>query len=177
MFLWAIFGQYLPRDNHTTRFLSDQRSGNVLLNMESENNVERITIIDWEFVIMAPTFIDVGNFIQELFLNNYFESSDSSYVTVMESFMSAYRGFDTQLCVKDALGFGSARAIWSLSRRVHSPKSKAFKENALTCVNQLLKFIENPGVEHPEDHRGDLIEELAQLMRERVNQISGGKVL
>ncbi|KAF2793956.1 hypothetical protein K505DRAFT_243165, partial [Melanomma pulvis-pyrius CBS 109.77] len=173
----------LVRDSRESVCIGDfwevaiSRSGNVLLSLDSNNDPERMSIIDWEFVTMAPTFVDVGNFIRELFLNNYFESSNPCYVTVLESFMKAYLGFGIQLSVKDALGFGSARAIWSLSIRVHSPKSKASKVSAVPCVEQLLKFIIDPGDEHLDKGKEDLIENLARLMRERIDQINGEEVL
>lgn len=120
---------------------------------------------------MAPTFIDTGNFIRELFLNNYFESSDSSYITVLKSFIKAYRGLGEPLPLKDALGFAGARALWSLSRRVNSPKSKASKTSALPCVDQLLNLILDPEFEHLEDREADPVENLARIMSERIDQI------
>ncbi|KAF2121261.1 hypothetical protein BDV96DRAFT_640657 [Lophiotrema nucula] len=58
--------------------MGDFWMGNVLINRGDQNRLKDIFVIDWEFVNMAPIWLDVGNFIGELFLISYFEGTDDS---------------------------------------------------------------------------------------------------
>jgi hypothetical protein len=141
--------------------------GNVLLNFRNENTLTDISVIDWEFVTTGPTFLDVGNFIAELFLISYFESTDSVYVTVFEAFVSAYRSFKVPFDIDSALGLAGAHIMMSLSRRVDSPRSRATRESAIACVDQALKFITDPEFNYVASRKADALENVAQLMRDR----------
>jgi hypothetical protein len=138
-----------------------------LVNWGDGDKIARISVIDWEFVMMAPTFVDVGNFVRELFLNNHFESRDFSYVIMLESFITAYTSVGTSLSIQDVLGFAGARSMWSLARRVKSPTRVEHLEHVPSCVNQALKLIMGSSPNDREHGPVNPLQGLVSLMRER----------
>lgn len=126
--------------------------------------------MDWEFVMMAPTFIDVGNLVQELFLLNHFDGTDLSYVTMLESFITSYRSFGTPHSVRDVLGYVGARAMWTLARWVRSREKVTQEEDIVSCVEQLVGLVVGKVVGRSGDGAEDGFEDLAGLMKARIRR-------
>jgi hypothetical protein len=114
----------------------------VLLNFRKANHLSSISIIDWEFVTIGPSFVDIGNFIGELFCTGYLNSIDSTYAEVLDSFMLAYRAFGGLLDVRRAIAFVGAGIIESLPRRIKY-SSRGTTAMARKCVEHALRFIIN----------------------------------
>jgi hypothetical protein len=144
------------------------RLDNILVDWNADEQVNRISVIDWEFVMMAPTFVDVGNLIQELFLLNHFEGTDLGYVTMFESFITSYRSFGIPHCVRDVLGFVGARAMWKLARWVKGPEKVTSQEDVGSCVDILLGLVMGKGYGHSRDGFEDGFKVLEGLMRKRI---------
>lgn len=119
----------------------DYRLGNVLLSFDSRSALERIYIIDWEFVMLAPVFLDIGNFIGEVFLINYFESNDSVYIYLLESFLESYQQINENINIEDILGYAGAHIMMALPRRITSPRSRATTDNASPCAQHAVDFL------------------------------------
>ncbi|CEL02037.1 hypothetical protein ASPCAL01612 [Aspergillus calidoustus] len=62
----------------------------ITLNIAQSLTLETLSIIDWEFAMAGPAFLDVGNFIGEVFLINYFERNDEVYTRLLEAFIAEY---------------------------------------------------------------------------------------
>jgi hypothetical protein len=116
------------------------RLGNVLLNFRKADHLSSISVIDWEFVTIGPSFVDIGNFVGELFCTGYLNSVDSTYAEVLDSFMLAYRAFGRLLDVRRAIAFVGAGIIESLPRRMKY-SSRGTTAMARKCVDHALRFI------------------------------------
>ncbi|EUC45993.1 hypothetical protein COCMIDRAFT_4838 [Bipolaris oryzae ATCC 44560] len=145
--------------------MGDFWMGNVLINLDDKQRLRDIYVIDWEFVNMAPTWLDVGNFVGELFLIGYFEGTDDAYIHVLEAFITAYRGCGLPLDTSRALQFAGAHIMMSLPRRVTSKRSKATFETALPYVETSLKLITDPEFNYLLGKESDPLMTIARLLR------------
>jgi hypothetical protein len=141
--------------------------GNVLINLGEQNRLRDVFVIDWEFVTMAPTWLDVGNFIGELFLISYFEGTDGSYANVLDSFITAYRSFKLPLDTTRVLQFAGAHIMMSLPRRVISERSKATIATAPACIETTLKFITDPEFRYVGERDSDPLKTMVKLVKRR----------
>ncbi|KAH8679485.1 major facilitator superfamily domain-containing protein [Ilyonectria robusta] len=141
--------------------------GSVLVNFENNGILPSVSVIDWEFVMMSPAFIDVGNFAAELFLISYYEGTDSTYATVLEAFAKAYHELGGPLDIQQAIRFAGAHIMMSLPRRLDSPRSMATRDTAAPCVDQALKFITNPDFDYLDNRHQDPFANMVRLMKER----------
>ncbi|RYO55869.1 hypothetical protein AA0116_g8468 [Alternaria tenuissima] len=146
--------------------MGDFWMGNVLINLDNNDRIREVFVIDWEFVNMAPTWLDVGNFIGEAFLIGYFESTDDAYIHVLESFIEAYRDHGVLLDASRALQFAGAHTMMSLSRRIISPRSKATLETANSYVDTALKFITDPEFCYLQEKHEDPLMALVSLLKQ-----------
>ncbi|KAL4821137.1 kinase-like domain-containing protein [Aspergillus spinulosporus] len=134
-----------------TFVMGDLRLGNVLLTFSpspsgsSTLNLQTLSIIDWEFAMAAPAFIDIGNFIGEVFLIHYFESNDEVYTILLEAFIAEYEAHTPAevLDIEMILSYAGAHIVQALPRRINSPRSRAKKGNAGGCLRHALDFIMN----------------------------------
>lgn len=163
---WGTSGDVRRLSNSFT-LLIHPRMGNVLINLDDNNHIRETFVIDWEFVNMAPTWLDVGNFIGEAFLIGYFESTDDAYVHVLESFITAYRDCGIPLDADRAIQFAGAHTLMSLSRRISSPRSKASLETAKSYVNTALKFITDPDFAYLQERHEDPLMTVVSLLRQQ----------
>ncbi|CAI7593845.1 unnamed protein product [Penicillium palitans] len=127
--------------NLETMIMGDFWPGNFILAFNTEDDLERLSIIDWEFAMMAPAFVDLGNFIGAVFVNHYFESNDDVYIFLLESFKEAYTQGANHMDIRMIMKYAGAHAIQALARRVNSPRSRATKENAASFLNRQLQYI------------------------------------
>lgn len=91
--------------------------------------------------MMAPAFVDLGNFIGAVFVNHYFESNDDVYIFLLESFKEAYTQGAKHMDIRMIMKYAGAHAIQALARRVNSPRSRATKENAASFLTRQLQYI------------------------------------
>ncbi|KAL2848936.1 hypothetical protein BJY01DRAFT_246162 [Aspergillus pseudoustus] len=139
-----------------TNFVS--RLGNVLLTFRNipspfptasktipPVSLETLSIIDWEFAMAGPAFLDVGNFIGEVFLINYFERNDEVYTRLLEAFIVEYKTHTPpqRLDIEMILSYAGAHIVQALPRRISSPRSRATRENARGCLEHAIGFILN----------------------------------
>jgi hypothetical protein len=116
----------------------------VLLNFSQGNRLSNMTVIDWEFVSVGPAFIDVGNFIGELFCTAYLNSVDAAYAEVLESFVRAYRASGIALDTRRAAAFASVGIIQALPRRMTLSRG-ATQTMAMACVEHALDLMASAG--------------------------------
>lgn len=119
--------------------------------------------------MLGPAFVDVGNFLGELFLINFFESIDEVYIKMAGGFINGYRTnssakFDARRSLEYAAGHICGMA---LPRRIKSSRSRATVETAQACLDQVLRFITDPEFGYLDDRRVDPIENMMQLMKTR----------
>ncbi|OJD10913.1 hypothetical protein AJ78_08201 [Emergomyces pasteurianus Ep9510] len=163
----------LVRNNLETVVMGDFWPGNILLSFTEKAELDRLSVIDWEFTMLAPAFLDVGNFIGEVFLIHYFESNDAVYIVLLEAFMKAYHGLAQAIDPEKILAYAGAHIMLALPRRIESVKSRATRENSRPMVEQVLKFITDPKfTTQKSDGRdggvtNDVFEGVLALMRER----------
>ncbi|KAL3458997.1 kinase-like domain-containing protein [Aspergillus heterothallicus] len=86
--------------------------------------LDTISIIDWEFAMAGPAFLDVGNFIGEVFLINYFERNDEVYTRLLEAFIAEYEAHTPpeKLNTGMILSYAGAHIVQALPRRINSPR-------------------------------------------------------
>ncbi|KAH7310951.1 kinase-like domain-containing protein [Rhexocercosporidium sp. MPI-PUGE-AT-0058] len=155
------------RNNLETLAMGDFWLGNVLLSFTSGLVLEHIYIIDWEFVMLAPVFLDIGNFLGEVFLIHYFESNDWVYIHLLEAFIESYLMINKHIDVGDILGYAGAHIIMALPRRMKSPRSRANLGNASLFVQHALNFLTGHGFkEVPAGEMGNL-RAMLNIMRDR----------
>jgi thiamine kinase-like enzyme len=143
-----------------------KRPGNILLSFSEPEYLDRICVIDWEFAMAAPAFIDVGNFIGEVFLIHYFESNDAVYIYLLESFLQAYQNLANKLEVDKIMGYAGAHITLALPRRIKSPRSRATLRKATPCLRHAIQFIADPDpMLERLAGRGEVFENLLQIMR------------
>ncbi|PGH08510.1 hypothetical protein AJ80_07830 [Polytolypa hystricis UAMH7299] len=163
------------RNNLETVVMGDFWPGNILLSFTDKDELERLSIIDWEFIMLAPAFLDTGHFIGEVFLIHYFESNDEVYIVLLESFMRAYRSsLVRDIDTENILAYAGAHIMVGLPRRINSLGSRATKENASPFVEQTLKFITDPKFITQSGSRGpgDAFERVLDLMRDRMANLA-----
>jgi hypothetical protein len=136
------------------------------MSFDKANNLSNISVIDWEFVAIGPTFMDVGFFIGELFALHYFESKDSTDVTILDSFIQAYQNISGPLDFEQTLGFAGAAIIMSLPPLIDSKRSSATKTTAGQCVKHALNFMTGPGFTNDKSREHDSFTSLSQIMRD-----------
>ncbi len=148
------------------------RLGNVLLSFDLNSALERIYIIDWEFVMLAPLFLDIGNFIGEVFLIHYFESNDSVYIHLLESFLESYKQMNGNINTADIVGYAGAHIIMSLPRRIKTPRSRATIETASPCAQHAVDFLTaGYGFNGMAAEKGDPFRAMLNIMRDRRRQM------
>lgn len=91
--------------------------------------------------MMAPAFIDVGNFIGAVLVNHYFESNDDVYIFLLKSFEEAYTQRAKHMNINMGVKYAAVHAIQALARRINSPRSRATKENAGAFLDRQLQYI------------------------------------
>lgn len=143
------------------------RIGNVLLGFDGSDNLESISVIDWDFVTMLPTYVDFGIFVGELYILDYFDSSNSTYLTILESFVEAYRSFGVPFSTASALRYAGAHILMSLSQLVLSSQSRFTSDIAMPCVEEVLDFIIDPEFKELNMRKDDALDNILLLMRER----------
>ncbi|KAG4438249.1 hypothetical protein IFR05_006277 [Cadophora sp. M221] len=146
---------------------SEYRLGNVLLSFTSGLVLEHIYIIDWEFVMLAPVFLDIGNFLGEVFLIHYFESNDWVYIHLLETFIESYLMVNGHIDVEDILGYAGAHIIMALLRRIKSPRSRANLRNASPCVQHALSFLTGHGIKEVPGGKIGNLRAMLDIMRDR----------
>lgn len=75
------------------------RAGNVLLSLDTANKIEslqRIHVIDWEFVTCAPRYLDLAHFAAEVWLDDRFnpdmvDGGSSPGRVLLSAMFSSYR--------------------------------------------------------------------------------------
>ncbi|KKZ61377.1 hypothetical protein EMCG_03983 [[Emmonsia] crescens] len=163
------------QNNLETVVMGDFWPGNILLSFTDKEELDRLNVIDWEFTMLAPAFLDVGNFIGEVFLIHYFESNDEVYIVLLDAFMKAYRNLVQDIDPEKILAYAGAHIMLALPRRIESVRSRATRETARPLVEQVLKFITDPkfaaqksgGDGSGGGETNDVFEGVLALMRER----------
>jgi hypothetical protein len=104
----------------------------------------------------GPAFLDVGNFIGEVFLINYFERNDEVYTRLLEAFIAEYETHTPpeRLDIGMILPYAGAHIVQALPRRINSPRSRATRENAQGCLRHALDFILNASSRPTADRGG-----------------------
>ncbi|RDW85281.1 hypothetical protein BP6252_02871 [Coleophoma cylindrospora] len=163
--------------NLETVAMGDFWLGNVLLSFSSEHKLERLSIIDWEFMMLGPSFLDLGHFIGEIFLIHYFESNDSVYIFLLRAFIQAYRHLIKEIDIERAICYAGAHIIMALPRRITSPRSKATCSTASACAQQAVKFMtdselgslnkQDDSPMYKKSRDKDALEMILQIMEER----------
>ncbi|OCK91107.1 uncharacterized protein K441DRAFT_616659 [Cenococcum geophilum 1.58] len=155
--------------NLETVVMGDFWPGNVLLSFNERGHLKAISIIDWEFVMLAPAFVDLGHFLGEVWLISYFESNDAVYITLLESFIKSYQDVVKNIDIGRVLGFAAAHITMALPRRVRHPRSRATMGTAIPCLEQALKFITDRKYRDLESQENDAFDNILQFMRDRRN--------
>jgi hypothetical protein len=122
------------------------RPGNVLLSFKKTHQLSNISVIDCEFVAIGPAFLDVANFVAELFTIGYFNSIDLTYAEILDSFVLAYVAGGGLLDVKrTSAAVGAAVLVFmNAIPRLMSPKSgRRTQVTPRKCVDHALSLIES----------------------------------
>ncbi|WEW55927.1 hypothetical protein PRK78_001362 [Emydomyces testavorans] len=90
---------------------------------------------------MGPTFLDIGNFIGELFFLGYTTRIDSTYAEVFDSFINAYRAFGGSLDPKGIITISSAALLELVARRMDLNGNQESAAMNRECVKLALNFI------------------------------------
>jgi hypothetical protein len=137
----------------------------LLLNFNKDDSLSSIGVIDWEFVVIGPSFMDVGNFVAELFFMGFFTSVDSTYAEVIESFMQAYRDFGGPLDVKKTIAHIGTCIIdllhWQMKKSSRETPAREMK-----CVDHALKFIIGSDSLDLESGENDPFASLSSILRD-----------
>jgi hypothetical protein len=117
------------------------RPANALLSFDRAKRLSSISIIDWEFVAIGPTFLDISNLVAELFFFGYTTRIDLTYVEVLDSFINAYRAFGGSLCLKRMIAMVGAAILDLVARRMDPNGNQDTKAMSRECVKLALNFI------------------------------------
>lgn len=90
-FWYESFPEILKSYTDTIRF------GNIFLKLsgpEEEKKLEEVTIIDWEFVTCAPSYVDLAHYLSEIWLQDrFFPSPSSSALVNRQAAISTFRTY------------------------------------------------------------------------------------
>jgi hypothetical protein len=117
------------------------RPANALLSFDRAERLSSISIIDWEFVAIGPTFLDISNLVAELFFLGYTTRIDSAYAEVLDSFINAYRAFGGSLCLRRMTAIVGAAILDLVARRMDLNGNQETTAMARECVKLALNFI------------------------------------
>jgi hypothetical protein len=117
------------------------RPANALLNFDRAERLSSISIIDWEFVTIGPTFLDISNLVAELFFLGYTTRNDLTYAEVLDSFINTYRAFGGSLCLRRTIAVVGAAILDLVVRRMDLNGSQETMAMATECVKLALNFI------------------------------------
>ncbi|KAI9764935.1 MAG: hypothetical protein M1840_007960 [Geoglossum simile] len=129
---------YAQRD---TVILADFRPGNVLLSFSKAERLSSISIIDWEFAAIGPAFLDISNFVAELFFIGYLNGVDSTYAEVLDSFTLAYQAFGGPVDVRRTITSVGAAIIDLVPQRMDLNGSRVTMAMARKCVGHALECV------------------------------------
>ena len=133
------------------------------MNFQKGGCISSLSVIDWDLVTLGPAFLDVGNFVAELFCTGYLNGVDSTYAEVLESFIVAYRAAGGVLDIVNARAFIGVGIIESLPRRLILSK-RGTPAMAMKCAECAVELIMNAGSVSGED---DLFSGLSRILRDR----------
>lgn len=105
-----------------------------------------VNVIDWDFATMAPAFTDLGHFIGEVFMNNYFEANDDVYINLIEAFLTTYQNYFKVIDTSDILSYAGAHIGCFAPKRVESQRSKADLRSCISCVEQAINLMNIPSI-------------------------------
>ncbi|KAI9694915.1 MAG: hypothetical protein M1822_000532 [Bathelium mastoideum] len=152
-----------------TLTMGDFWPGNIVLNF-THNSTELVcvNVIDWEFATMAPAFTDVGHFIGEVFMNNYFEATDDVYINLIEAFLTTYKTCFTVNDTSNILSYAAAHIGCFAPKRVGSLRSKADPQSCISCLKQAMNLMNIPSIRCTRS-AVTTFEELIRSMRQQRN--------
>lgn len=116
------------------------------MSFKKTHRLSNISVIDCEFVAIGPAFLDVGNFVAELFTIGYFNSIDLTYAEILDSFILAYLDSGGLLDVKRtsaSVGAGIIVFIQTTPRLMNPNTSRGTPVTARKCVEHALSLIES----------------------------------
>ena len=119
----------------------DTRPANAFLGFDTSECLNAISIIDWEFATIGPTFMDISNLIFELFFLGYTTHHDTAYVDVLDSFIIAYRAFGVSLRLKELTAYIGAAMVDLALRRIDRTKSHEAKSLSREYMDLALDFV------------------------------------
>ncbi|MCJ1333280.1 hypothetical protein MMC10_009974 [Thelotrema lepadinum] len=129
---------YQQRD---TIVLIDVRPASAILSFDKAERLSNISIIDWEFAAIGPTFLDLSNLVAELFYRGYTTRIDSTYVDVLDSFINAYRAFGGSISLKEMMGSTGASIVDMVGRHTDPNGSQETTAISRECLELALDFI------------------------------------
>lgn len=148
------------------------RPGNLIFDFDSDDEIQTVNVIDWEFATMAPAFIDIGHFIAEVFMNNYFEARDDVYIHLLDSLLASYSPIYQSIQVSEALFYAGAHIGCFAPRRASSKRSRATKETCLSCINQAIALMKRHYEKTTASQANVSFVILLSMMRERRKEIA-----
>lgn len=120
------------------QILTYHRLGNILLRVESDQNIKSITVIDWEYAMLGPSFVDVGWFLGETLLT-FYETLDNVYAAVARSFMDGYaKNCSSAVDMSRAFEFCSLHMLVSLPQKVRLQRSRTSMGTARPLLESLI---------------------------------------